>query len=656
MAEHALSRRRFVQTLAAAAAAGPLVCAGAAEELSPVLSLSEHLAVYRGPINVGILRDGRRAVLFDCGDGSVLESLGALGIDTVDSVCFTHHHRDQACGAARLASGGTKLVVPAAERDWFANVESFWTQPPSRWHVYNLHPHHLMLAESVPVARTCEPGQSWPWGPARITVLATPGHTDGSVSYLVEVDGRRVAFSGDAIYDRGRVWEIHSLQKGTTTTDYHGFLGAMPQLKESLARLVEAGPRQLIPSHGSVINDPRGAVEELCRRLDVCYDRYVAISALRHYFPPMFAAYEGRPGHMPIRPMLDVPKFLRHIGTTWLVVSDDGAALAMDCGGKGVIDAVRKLQADGEINQVEGLWVTHYHDDHVDAIPDFLQAFPCPCYADARLAEMIAQPLAWRLPCISPSVVKVDRVTRDGESWTWREFTLTAWHFPGQTLYHGGLLVEGHGARMFFTGDSFTPAGIDDYCTSNRNWLGADVGFRRCLKLLQTLRPTHLFNCHVDRPWDFTPEQYARMDANLAEREALFGQLVPWDHANFGMDEPWIRGFPHEQRLRAGDRIEVQAVVTNHADAPRRAACRLNLPLAWQEAPAVPAATAHAAGATADWPSAEIPAKTEHAIRLTAAVPPSAAPGRYVLPIDLLFGDRLLPQVAHAIVEVAPGA
>ena len=46
-------------------------------------------------------------------------------------------------------------------------------------------------------------------------MLDTPGHTDGSLSYLVEVDGKRVVFCGDAIYDEGQVWDLYSLQKGT---------------------------------------------------------------------------------------------------------------------------------------------------------------------------------------------------------------------------------------------------------------------------------------------------------------------------------------------------------------------------------------------------------------------------------------------------------
>ena len=63
-----------------------------------------------------------------------------------------------------------------------------------RWHLYNYHPHNLMLAESVPVTDTYAEGDSIQWGNAKIRVINTPGHTDGSVSYAVEVDGTLFRF------------------------------------------------------------------------------------------------------------------------------------------------------------------------------------------------------------------------------------------------------------------------------------------------------------------------------------------------------------------------------------------------------------------------------------------------------------------------------
>ena len=261
---------------------------------------------------------------------------------------------------------------------------------------------------------------------------------------------------------------------------------------------------------------------------------------------------------------------------------------------------------------------------------------------------MLTDPPAWRLPCLSPLVCRVDCPTKDGDTWQWHEFKLTACHLPGQTLYHGGLLVEGEGVRMFFGGDSFTPSGIDDYCAQNRNWLGKGVGYDHCLALIEKLQPTHVFNCHVNDAFDFTPEQLRLMRANLAERETLFGQLVPWDHANFGMDDSWVRCHPYEQQGRAGEGAAFRVVVTNHAAEPRNAAVCAVLPRAWVSLPP-PSGEGKGGGAGA-WASAAIPAKSEASIPLTLRIPAGVPPGRYVVPVNVLFGAWELPQLVEAIV------
>ncbi len=634
----------------------PARSSGAAVPNGNLVQLSEHLYVYRGPINVGVIRHDDQALLIDCGDASVIHTLQQCGAKRVDRILFTHHHRDQGCGAWVLAQRGAKIVVPESERAYFDNVASYWESPRSRWQIVSQHPHRLMLAESVPVDQTLTDRQEQQWGPAAVTTLATPGHTDGSVSHVVEIDGRRVCFCGDLIYQAGQIWELYSLQKGfqrgkRRIGDYHGFMGARWELAESLRRILEQKPDLLVPSHGQIIEQPAEAVELLLERMETCYDRYVAISALRHYFPELFTKYAGKPGHMQAAPTKPVPDCLRHVGTSWIVVSENKAAFVMDCGSRHVIDRLKKWQDSGEIGPVEGLWITHYHGDHVNAIPQFQKVFQCPCYADRRLAQVVTNPMAWRLPCISPGVARVDHQTEDGQSWQWHELRMTSYYLPGQTLYHGALLVERGDLRMLFVGDSFTPTGIDDYCAQNRNWLGRNVGFDYCIRLIQRLKPTHLFNCHVNEPWEFSPEQLEKMLQNLAEREQLFGQLVPWDHANYGMDESWVRCFPYEQKARPGKSLAIDVVITNHSTRPRRAACRVVLPGRWMPEGRRPS-PAIDPEQVATWPSAQVPSKSEKAIRLTVSVPQEAPPGRYVLPVDVAYHDRLLPQFAEAIVVV----
>ena len=660
------TRRRFLQTAAGAAGLAlahgvPTAAVAAAggdasgesirrAPAAEVTKLSEHLAVYHGPINVGIVHAAGKALLIDCGDGSVADALPAMAITKVEQVVFTHHHRDQACGAHGMAAGGAKIGVPQSERELFANPGSYWNDDRNLWRLYrDFRPHPLMLTDPLRVDDAYADGHEINFGPAKIRVLETPGHTEGAVSYLVEVDGRRIVFCGDSIYDEGKIWDLYSLQKGFAKGGkriggYHGFMGDRWRLVEGLGRLKALRPQMLVPSHGKLMPEPSKAIDTLAGRLETCYENYVAISALRHYFPELFTDYVGRPGQMPIRPGIKPPDCLRHFGTTWMLVSQSGAAFVMDVGTPRIVTEIKNMLAQGEIKSVEGLWLTHYHFDHTDGIPQFQKEFDCPCITDRRLAEVLINPRAWRLPCLMAEPIRVHRPMADGQSWQWREFKLTSYYYPGQTLYHAALLVEQGGLRMFFVGDSHTMSGIDDYCAYNRNFLGRNVGFQYCLSLIEKLQPTHLFNCHVNDAFTFTPEEIRFMRQNLDERETLFGQLVPWDHANYGLDPSWVRCHPYTQEAEAGQRVTLRVVFTNHSAEPRQAACRAVLPQAFGSGPQ------H--DRTSDWVRATVPAKTEQSLQLSLRMPDTVAPGRHVIPVDVTYGPWTLPQFTEAIVLV----
>jgi hypothetical protein len=111
----------------------------------------------------------------------------------------------------------------------------------------------------------------------------------------------------------------------------------------------------------------------------------------------------------------------------------------------------------------------------------------------------------------------------------WHEFELSFFDFPGQTLYHGGLLVERDGGeKLFFAGDSFTPSGIDDYCLQNRDFAREGTGFLYCLELLDRLEkdaPLWVINQHVEPMFRFSAEQSARMRSELRKRMAILQEL-----------------------------------------------------------------------------------------------------------------------------------
>jgi hypothetical protein len=199
------------------------------------------------------------------------------------------------------------------------------------------------------------------------------------------------------------------------------------------------------------------------------------------------------------------------------------------------------------------------------------------------------------------------------------------------------LLVEGRGVRLFFAGDSFTMAGIDDYCSGNRNLLGDGVGYDRCLALIEQLKPTHIFNCHVNCAFDFTADELRWMRQNLAEREQLYTELIPWDHANYGLDEQWVRCHPYEQDVTQGGTAELRVVFTNHSAEPRQAVCRPILPESW--------------GVNIPAQAATIPPKSDGYLPFSIPIPdlkPDRAK-RVIVPIDVTYNGRPLGQFREAV-------
>ena len=226
--------------------------------------ISENLFVFEDTCKVYVIRDGARAVLIDFGSGKVLDHLRDLGINKVDWILHTHHHREQCQGDWRAVERGIPIAVPAHERHLFADAENFWRNRRI-YHLYYVRNDFNTITRNIPVARPLADYSTFRWGATDFFILPTPGHTLGAITLIASIDGKRTAFTGGLIHSPGKIQNLYDTQ-----INYGGAEGIDLGIY-SLARLGEQKPELLCPSHGEVMRDPEAAIPRTIERLTEYY-------------------------------------------------------------------------------------------------------------------------------------------------------------------------------------------------------------------------------------------------------------------------------------------------------------------------------------------------------------------------------------------------
>ena len=636
-------RSRFRACAGAGAALVLLSCGRPAD--APEIQLTRSVRVLRAAVNgVLIERSGKQLAVY--GDPRPEPA-------QAEHVLFTHHRRDVAWAGRRLVERGAKAVVPAAEQELFSGVKQFWRDyETSRFHDYAQQSSKI-LSEPLEVAQSVREGRDVEWGGLKFEVIDTPGYTRGAVSYLVEVDGERVAFVGDLIYGEGRIHDLFSLQDAipeANTRGYHGYAARAADVIQSLHRVAAWKPSVLVPSRGPLIYDAEKAIALLVERFQMLFLAYYQTDALRWYWGDDNLKIRARRvlgeqqiDWMPLATQLrqTPPRWMHKFGTSRLLVSNSGAAFLIDCGSEEAMQSVRDLYQRGVFKKLDGIFITHYHDDHTDKVQQMRLEFRCPVYAGPEVKDILENPQAYRMPALTANPIRPVEALREDGKLRWNEFEFTYKYFPGQAIYHGGLLAaHDSGETFFFIGDSFSPSGLDDYCILNRHFLHPDRGHFLCLSLIQNLGyPYLLVNQHIEPTFRYSQEQLTFMVEKLKRKKAVLSELVPWEDPNYGTDEQWVWLYPYWQQARAGQPVELQAIVFNHSASAREFRITPRLPAGWQspsESIVVSAAPRSESRAT---------------LRIT---PPADARDVAILTAHVAFADKDLREWVEALVRFEP--
>ncbi|MDQ3458509.1 MAG: MBL fold metallo-hydrolase, partial [Deinococcota bacterium] len=520
--------------------------------------LSENLYLFEDTCCVYLVKSGREGVLVDFGSGAVLEGLEAAGVTRVTDILMTHHHRDQGQGLAIAAAAGIRLWVPHAEQDLFHSASEHW-QAREFYSSYNNRQDRFSLLESVPVTGTLEDYASYHFGDHTFQVVPTPGHTTGSLSLLADIDGQRVAFTGDLIAGPGKVWSL-----AATQWSYNGAEGVAASVA-SLLDLKERAPERLLPSHGEPITAPEAAIDLLVERL-------WALLRQRGQNPRLFSLREA-----PFERL--TPHLLRNrtaMAYHYVLLSGSGKALFIDFGydfvtgvAAGADRASRRpwlyslpaLTRDFGVTAIDVALPTHYHDDHVAGLNLLRDVHGTKVWAAETFADVLERPERYDLPCLWYDPIPVDRVLPLGEPIHWEEYTLTLYPQPGHTLYAMAVMLEVDGKRVLAIGDQYQGGeeAQTNYVYKNGFGLGDYI---RSAELYRKLEPDLILSGHWDPLW-VTPGYFDTLDARGEALARLHHVLLPLETVDFGASDAGVTIRPYQAQVAGAQEVSVEVEVRN---------------------------------------------------------------------------------------------
>ena len=238
--------------------------AATSHRVTPVV-LAEGLWLVGGPGLTGELDalaylldcGGGEAVLVDCGTDAqrLLRQVAAAGFAPTDvsAVLATHGHFDHLAAAPGLLAAGCGGVwVHEAEAAAVRHGDPIATCA----YLYGVEP------VRVPVARELAGPGVLRFGTRTLELLPTAGHSPGSVSYVVECAGQRIALLGDAL------WGGFHPRIGSDLHAWERTLAALEEL-DCDALSFGHGPAELIAPYAEKVAYARRRFGFLCNPWDL---------------------------------------------------------------------------------------------------------------------------------------------------------------------------------------------------------------------------------------------------------------------------------------------------------------------------------------------------------------------------------------------------
>lgn len=564
--------------------------------------LSEHLHCWTDTCNVYCITDGDRGILIDAGSGVVVDHLDELGIKQIDWVLHTHHHRDQCWGTHRVQDIGAKVAVPEHERYLFENAELFWRHKRV-YDNYNDRSTFFTVGKNIRVDAELLDYETFNWRDINLDIVPAKGHTHGSSMFIGEIDGCKVAFTGDLMQAGGVLYQYHSMEYGYG--DREGIVFSL----QSAQALRKHSPDMALPSHGGPINNP---IED-CQKLEDSL-----LGMIRLGGGTRILGSDNTP-YREIFPEARYIQVSRHLlwggphtcSNFYVILADSGKACFIDYGHsyashmgvsqeredfdtmRFIVHHLDELRDTYGVKEIDLALITHIHDDHTVGIPYLQRHEKTSVWALDEVAKVLASPAEWAsTPCTLKKPIEFARVFRDGDYFSWEGYDFEIYHAPGQTEFHSVIGVEIDGRKIAFTGDNvfteFAPdstGGLSEQIyqtTVLRNsfqlWM-----HQKCADVMDKVAPDLVCPGHRQLlPWDRKMSIEYRDYINRAEASV---RRLTGEPADYSVDLFWARLRPYLADVAPGNRLVYTLMLRNNFDVETIYEARLLAPEGWETTP-----------------------------------------------------------------------
>lgn len=160
-------------------------------------------------VDCGIVESRRQLILIDAGMGidteRILDNIRHEGFDPEDirAVLLTHGHGDHSGGAYELKTATGAEIFALSPTDAYitaGDVQAISLDGAIRTGMFS----DDYRYQACPVTKLSD-NQTLHIGDLIFTVLRTEGHCIGHAAYLMELNGKKIVFSGDSLFAQGKI-------------------------------------------------------------------------------------------------------------------------------------------------------------------------------------------------------------------------------------------------------------------------------------------------------------------------------------------------------------------------------------------------------------------------------------------------------------------